>query len=272
MNYHFSPTYPTYPTSQHERCAQAVTHFFARRPGVSAVLLTCSCARGRATRDSCLDIDVLVPALAGEARAALQREWQAYQAGEPLIRELRQVGAFSQVDLEFHDGRLDPGRHPHGWTSGPDEFELEVGNLLAYSYPLWEGDSAYRDLRAAWLPYYNEILQRERLEMALHFCRNNLAHIPLYVGRGLYFQSFKRFYDAQREFLQALFIARRTYPIAYDKWVREQIVEILELPALYPRLVHLLEISQFESDELARKAIELEGLIGEYIQGVVLSS
>ena len=263
MSYHFSPAYPT---PQHERSAQAITQFFSRQPGVSAVLLTCSCARGRATQDSCLDIEVLIPTLTSEASTALQRDWQVYLAGEPLFQEMRQVGAFSQVDLEFIDGRFDPARHPHGWTSGPDEFELEVGNLLAYSYPLWEGDAAYRELKANWLPYYDEVLRRERLAMALHFCRNNLAHIPLYVGRGLYFQSFKRFYDALREFLQALFIARRTYPIAYDKWMREQIVEILELPALYPQLVHLLEINRLESDELAHKGRELEGLVGEYVQ------
>ena len=97
--------------------------------------------------------------------------------------------------------------------------------------------------------------------MVRGFCLNNLDHIPLFVARGLYFQSFHRLYDAFREFLQALFISRRTYPIAYDKWIREQVEEILGRPDLYRRLPGLFEISHFESDEIARKAEELRALL-----------
>ncbi len=53
------------------------------------------------------------------------------------------------------------------------------------------------------------------------------------VDRGLYFQAFDRLYNAHQEFLQALFISRRTYPIVYNKWIHEQIVDILHLPELY---------------------------------------
>ena len=60
----------------------------------------------------------------------------------------------------------------------------------------------------------------------------NLHHIPLYIKRGLYFQSFDRLYNAYQEFLQALFISRCTYPIAYNKWIREQVEEIAERIAL----------------------------------------
>lgn len=96
-------------------------------------------------------------------------------------------------------------------------------------------------------------------------CLNNLHHIPLYIERGLYFQSFDRLYNAYSEFLQALFIARRTYPIAYNKWIREQVEEILELPELYEQLSHLFEIKQFESSEIADKAKEVEQLFDEYV-------
>ena len=102
--------------------------------------------------------------------------------------------------------------------------------------------------------------------MVRGFCINNLDHIPLFVERGLYFQSFNRLYDAFREFLQALFISRRTYPIAYDKWIREQIEEILGMPDLYFRLPALLEISHFESDEIAQKAQELRALVEEHLE------
>ncbi len=101
--------------------------------------------------------------------------------------------------------------------------------------------------------------------MVLRYCFNNLDHIPPYVDRGLYFQSFNRLYDAFGEFLQALFIARRKYPIAYDKWIREQVEEILELPDLYPHLPRLLEIQHFESTQIAAKAEDLRGLVKQYV-------
>ena len=35
-----------YPSVEHERAAERIVALFARQPDVSAVLLTCSCARG----------------------------------------------------------------------------------------------------------------------------------------------------------------------------------------------------------------------------------
>jgi hypothetical protein len=61
-----------------------------------------------------------------------------------------------------------------------------------------------------------------------------------------------------------LFIARRTYPIAYNKWIREQVEEILGLPELYAQLSHIFEIKQFESNEIAEKAKEVEELLEKY--------
>jgi hypothetical protein len=67
-------------------------------------------------------------------------------------------------------------------------------------------------------------------------------------------------------FLQALFIARRTYPIAYDKWTHEQIVETLGLPDLYAQLPRLFEIGHFESDELVSKARDLQRLLDSWVE------
>ena len=139
-----------------------------------------------------------------------------------------------------------------------------MGNIVAYSLPLWQRSDYYEQLQSQWLPYYDETLRRQRLDMVLMYCNNNLDHVPYFVGRELYFQAFHRLYDAFREFLQALFIARHTYPIAYDKWIREQVEDILELPELYRQLVTILEISHFESDEVARKASLLCQLLMQY--------
>ena len=172
------------------------------------------------------------------------------------------VGKYAEVHLDFIDGAFAP--QERDFTSGPDGFELGIGNALVYSLPLWLGSDYFMELKARWLPYYSEELRAERLNMVRYYCLNNLHHIPLYSQRGLYFQSFDRLYNAHREFLQALFIARRTYPIAYDKWIREQIVEILGLPALYRQQVHLFEIRHFESPEIVKKAWEVEGLLEQY--------
>ncbi len=256
--------HPSYPTEEHARAAHAIAEFFSAFSEVEAVLLVGSTARGKASRDSCLDVLVLArPEVLVTERAAWERRWSEHYERADVFRVLRRVGLYSHVDLDFADGSFRPG--PHGWTSGPDNFELEIGNTLAYSAPLWRRGRYLDELRAHWLPYYGEPLRGRRLAMVRQYCFNNLDHIPPYVERGLYFQSFKRLCDAFGEFLQALFIARRTYPIAYDKWIREQIEEILGLPELYEQLPRLFEIGRFESRELARKAADLRRLFDRYV-------
>ena len=246
-----------YPTEYHEAAAEAITEFFRREDGVRAVLVTNSCARGKASRDSCLDMAVMVAP--GENAEGLRDEWRQYYETEPVFAELERAGAFSHVDLAFTDGVYAPRRR--GWTSGPDSFELEVGNFVVYAAPLWQRDGVVDELREKWLPYYDENLRAERLADARKYCANNLDHIPLYVDRGLHFQAFHRLVMAMQELMQAVFIARRTYPISYDKWIREQVVEILEEPALYRELVSLMEIHELESDELSGKAERLRALL-----------
>ena len=254
---------PAYPTSEHQKAADAIKEYFVSKYKIDAVLLVNSCARGRATRDSCLDIIML--AKPGEARASLkdlEAGWEDFEKSSEVIQNLYKVGKYSVVHPDFINGVFKPREQDE--AAGPDDFEVEVGNFLAYSVPLWEGSHYFTQLKEQWLPYYNEELRQKRLERVRWYCLNNLHHIPLYIARGLYFQSFDRLYNAYREFLQALFIARRTYPIAYNKWIHEQIVEILGLPELYEQLTHLLEIKKFESHEIAEKAKEVEELLDKF--------
>ena len=254
-----------YPTAEHERASKAIVSFFSKVPDVEAVILTGSCARGRATKDSCLDIMVLLPPKASaRKRSRLERRWSDFYENSAVFSNLQRVGRYSHVDLDFVDGCFVP--KTRGWTSGPDEFELEIGNTLVYSVLLWGRGGRFKRLKAMWLPYYDEKLRQERLVTVRQFCLNNLDHVPLYVDRGLYFQAFDRLYNAFQEFLQALFISRRTYPIAYDKWIREQIEEILGMPELYRQLPRLFEIKHFESKEIALKARELNRLFEKCVQ------
>lgn len=254
---------PIYPTIQHEKATETIVNFFSDQD-IDSVILTCSCARGKATKDSCLDIAILLsPEKYINHKDMLKQRWNEFYESEKIFDELNQIGKYSFVDLDFTDGCFEP-KSP-GWTTGPDNFELEIGNTFVYVIPLLERTDYFQKCKAQYLPYYDEELRQKRLAEAKKFCFNNLDHVPLYVERGLYFQAFNRLYLASQEFLQALFISRRVYPIAYDKWVREQIEDILGMPKLYKKLVSIMEISHFESNEIADKAIILEHLFQSHI-------
>ncbi len=253
----------TYPTPEHQIAANTIVDYFVSNYKIDAVLLVNSCARGKATRDSCLDIVVLAkPEQSRSSLRVMESDWEAFEKSNQAIQALYQVGKYSVVHPGFTDGVFAPIERDE--AAGPDDFEVEVGNFLAYSVPLWQGSDYLAELRQQWLPYYNDKLRQQRLEMVRWHCLNNLHHIPLYIERGLYFQSLDRLYNAYREFLQALFITRRTYPIAYNKWIREEVEEILGLPELYQQLTHLFEIKHFESSEIADKALEVEQLLNQY--------
>ena len=257
------PFLPAYPGEYHQKAAEKFVAFFSDRPGVEAILLVNSCARGKASPDSCLDLAVILTSAAFKhSRRVFENDWEIFHQGEPVFADLEKSGLYSNIEPYFVDGSFTPS--DHGWTSGPDEFELEIGNLLVYSFPLWQGSDRLEKLKREWLPYYSEALRLERLKMVRNYCLNNLNHVEPFARRGLYFQGFNRFYDAYREFLQAVFITRRIYPIAYDKWIREQIVEMLGMPYLYEILPHLFEIQNFESLEIVEKAQALRTLVEEY--------
>lgn len=247
-----------YPTLQHERAAEAIVAWFAARPETQAVLLTNSCARGRATPDSCLDMLVVAPT---EAAMELEAAWERFAAASEAVENLASAGRWAEVHLDVFDGvfHVRPIRHELDWL------EVEVGNALAYSIPLFQRGHRLAQLRAQWLPFYSDELRAERLAAARVTCLGYLDRIPWFLDRELWFQSLARLHGAFQWFLLALHVARRTYPLAYDKWIREQVVENLGLPRLYERLPHLFEISRLESRELEEKAADLRALVDRYV-------
>lgn len=249
-----------YPTPEHERAAIAACEFFVARPETEAVLLVNSCARGLATPDSCLDLAVLVPpGILAQQQLELAESWQHFYTTDVSFKNLRNSGRFSVVHFDYIDGSYAPTIWDDG--GGPDGFELEIGNQLAYSVAMWERGDRLARLKAKWLPYYTDTLRRERLRMVKAACVYDLDHIEAYIARGLYFAAFDRLYKALQEFLQALFISRGVYPVAYNKWIREGVEGLLGMPELYNQLPPLLQISAIESSELAQKAETLRGLV-----------
>src|SRR5438105_3223822 len=249
-----------YPTAAHKRAAEEITEYFAALEETDAVLLVNSCARGKATVDSCLDMQVLVPT---EAVGSAEEEWRRSSHANDAIVELLRAGRFSELHLDVWDGVITPGVIDE---EGFDYLEVSIGNLFLYSVPLYTSGDRFERLAERWLPFYDDSLRRERLDRARWFVfDNNLGRIPWLVGRDLHFQAFDRFYRAFQGFLLGLHVSRRTYPLAYNKWIREQVADNLGLPELYDRLPHLFELVPFESGVLEQKAGELDELAREYL-------
>jgi predicted nucleotidyltransferase len=250
----------TFPTEIHQEVAELAGRFFSAHAYVDTILVVNSCARGRAVAGSDLDLAVLtMPTAAGQEVLSLTTLWQKFSATQPLIQQFRSTGRFNQVHLDVFDGRMVPTVWDDG--GGPDYFEVEIGNRLAYAIPLYEAGAYFRQLQSQWLPYYEEHLRLSRLAMVREGCARDLEAIGFYLKRGLHFQAFDRLYKAFQEFLQALFMARRRYPLAYNKWIREQVAEWLSLPRLYEELPPILSIRNIGSPEVGEKADALSTLL-----------
>ncbi|MFX0170238.1 MAG: nucleotidyltransferase domain-containing protein [Candidatus Hodarchaeota archaeon] len=250
-----------YPTVEHEIAAKKIVELCSRDRQVMSILLIGSCARGKASKDSCLDVVLLVSEKTeiSRVREHFERLFQRI----PEIVQLREAGKYSQVDLIVSDGKIEA--QERDWTSGPDEFELEIGNFFVYSDVLFDREKYFDTMKQPYLPFYAETLREQRLAQVKMYMYNNLDHIPLYVQRGLFFNSFSRLYNASKEFLQALFISKKVYPISYDKWIKEQLVEVLKEPKLYREFVKLSEIKNLESEELIQKADQLRTLAQQHL-------
>ena len=249
-----------FPTELHREVIELAKEFFSAHSQVDTILVVNSCARGRAVAGSDVDLAVLItPSGASQAIQSLEGLWREFSMTHPLIQRFRSTGRFAQVHLDVFDGSIIPTVWDDG--GGPDSFEVEIGNRIAHGVPFHEAGTYFQKLQSRWLPYYGEDLRLSRLTMVRQECARDLDAIPFYLARGLYFQAFDRLYKAFQEFLQALFVTRRTYPLAYNKWIREQVVEWLHLPELYEKLPPILSVQNIESAELGEKAEVLRGLL-----------
>ena len=127
-----------YPTPEHQRAAETIVDYFVSKYKIDAVLLVNSCARGKATRDSCLDIVMLAEPDASRSQLKdLEAGWEELEKSNQAIQALYKVGKYSVVHPDFIHGVFLPREQDE--AAGPDDFEIEVGNFLAYSVPLWQG-------------------------------------------------------------------------------------------------------------------------------------
>lgn len=254
---------PNFPTELHEQAVLAARDFFLQQQHVDTILLVNSLARGKATPESDIDMVVLVLENSSPAQIkTLEGGWQYFLKTEPILIKHKDSSSSTQIQLDIINGVFKPAPFEEG---GPIDFlEVEIGNRIVYSAPLTDEGEYFKKLKLKWLPYYDGTLQTERLKMAKDACIYDLDHIPYFIKRGLYFHAFDRLYKAFQEFLQALHISHKIYPIAYNKWIKEQIVDILKLPELYKELTQILSVSNIESEELNEKAKALRILLEKY--------
>ena len=82
---------PAYPTPAHAAAAQAIAERFGGE--TEAVLLLNSCARGKASPDSCLDMGLLLrPEQYAANGAALEKSWEKWYGSAPVFRGLEAAG------------------------------------------------------------------------------------------------------------------------------------------------------------------------------------
>ena len=252
-----------FPTSLHEQAAETAYEFFAPQSAVDTVLVVNSCARGQAVPESDLDMAVLLDPDVPETEATrLERLWGQALAENRVLLAFQDIGEHAHVHLDLVRGKYTPEVWDDG--GGPDGFELGIGNQVAYGAPMYGAGPYYRALQAQWLPYYAADLRQQRLEMTRAACLYDLGHVPFFVKRELYFQAFDRLYKGFQEFLQALFIARRVYPLAYNKWIHLQVATWLGLPELYRALPRVISVENIESDVLIDRASDLKALLNQW--------
>ncbi|HXS57721.1 MAG TPA: nucleotidyltransferase domain-containing protein [Hanamia sp.] len=253
---------PKFPTSLHEDSAKLIRDYFLSISKVDTVLVVNSCARGQAVPESDLDFAILVkPGTTENEIKNILKSWRTYSVTQSTILKYKQSTRFAHLHLDIINGNYRPTIIKAGEPI--DYFEIEIGNQICYSAPMDNPGSYFQELQKKWLPYYNDDLRLKRLTMTGNACIYDLEHIPVFIQRELYFQAFDILYKAFQEYLQALFIANKIYPIAYNKWIKEQVVKWLNKPDLYPKLLPVLSVINIESNEINEKAKVLQGLLAD---------
>jgi predicted nucleotidyltransferase len=252
----------SFPTKMHQDSAEIIRDYFLAIPNVDTVLVVNSCARGKAVPESDLDFAILVkPDTVAAEIKNIEQAWRIYSEKQPTFLKYKQSSQFAHLHLDIIEGNYRPANVEKGEPI--DYFEIEIGNQICYSAPMNNAGFYFQELQNKWLPYYNEELRLQRLQATKDVCSYDLDHIPFFIKRELYFQAFDILWKAFQEYLQVLFIANKTYPIAYNKWIREQVVKWLNKPDLYPKLSPILSISNIESNQINLKAKDLRTLLND---------
>jgi hypothetical protein len=207
---------------------------------------------------------LVLPGTSAKTMQDLENTWSRFARQSATVRQFLEMGSTTRVHVDIFDGSFSPTIWDEG--GGPDTFEIEIGNRVAHAVPAQGAGRHFQRLQSQWLPFYGDELRSARIEMVFQACVHDLDEVLRYHKRDLPFQAFDRLYKAFQEFLQGLFISRWTYPIAYNKWIHEQVVEWMELPDLYEDLPQVLSVDDIESETILRRAELLRELLDRWVK------
>lgn len=243
--------------------------YFELFPEVFAIALTGSLARGKAVIGSCIDLCFFLDKEGYEALpSGLKARTKAYSrmGGEVCYYDGKVEGGIEfgdiRVDIEFTDGKFQTGHMSFDIVR--DEFETTIGNHLVYCLPLFQRGVKYQRLRSKYLPFYSDALRKERLTGTQSEFSYKTWKTRWLASRGEYLAALETLLEAQRIFLQHLFIKERKYPIDYVKWLKEQCETILSMPELYAKLADVVEGIKLNKRGIAEKAAVLEQIMQHY--------
>ena len=263
-----------YPNEGYKRVLAKLVAYYREYPGVYAVVLTGSLVRNKAVTGSCIDIYVFLHTKQYDALASTvsSREKTYSTLGGEVCYYNEQVEGgilFNdvRVDIGFTDGRF-KSYAENSFDITRDEFETTIGNLFVYAIVLHEKGGKYQQLKKQYLPFYDDNLRKARLKGTAEEFNYKIWKTRWLAGRGELFAALEAFLEAQRIFLQHLFIKERRYPVDYVKWLKEQCSQILMMPALYQELVALIDGLEFTEEVLGERCEVLEKLFVKYCSPV----
>jgi predicted nucleotidyltransferase len=259
-----------YPNIGYEKVIEKALKYFEEYFGVYAIALIGSLARGKAVEGSCIDLFIFLEtkqfkALASTIKARAKK--YSRMGGQICFYEGDVEGGIQfgnvRVDIGFTDGKFKHSSE-NSFDITRDEFEKTIGNLFSYSIVLFEKGTKYQKLKEKYLPFYDEKLRKARLNGTAEEFEYKIWKTRWLAKRGEYFAAFDSLLEAQRIFLQHLFIKRRKYPIDYVKWLKEQCAQILGMPELYDELASVVNHVKLTEKGVVEKSKLLEKLFLKY--------
>jgi len=259
-----------FPHREYKTTLTRLVGYFSNYPSVYAIVLTGSLARGKAVEGSCIDLFVFLSKKHLRLLAStITSRIEAYaRLGGQICYYVGKVeGGIEfgdiRVDVGFTDGSFNRG-HEDSFNITRDDFETTVGNLLVYSIPLYQKGEQFQKLKQEYLPFYDEARRKTRLKGTAEEFDYKIWKTRWLAEREEYFAALDTLLEAQRIFLQHLFIKVRKYPIDYVKWLHEQCSQILSMPQLYQELSQIINRIELTKNGIFEKSNLLERLFMRY--------